>query len=62
MIAALIFTYLFEVGFLDPSILTIIMVLCTLHGPEPRRGRVDISRYPPLHAGPTLTATIDSGA
>jgi hypothetical protein len=47
VLAALIFTYLFETGFLDPSTLTMIMVLCTLHGPEPRRGRVDrASQYP----------------
>jgi hypothetical protein len=39
-------TYLFLGGFLDPSILTIIMVLCTLHGPERRRGRADrLSQY-----------------
>ena len=41
VLAALFFTYLFEAGFLDPSILTLIAVLCTLHGPEPRSGRVD---------------------
>src|SRR6516165_2873408 len=46
VLAALIFTYLFETGFLDPSILTIMMVLCTLHGPEPRRGRVDRASQP----------------
>jgi hypothetical protein len=46
VLGALIFTYLFETGFLDPSILTIIMVLCTLHGPEPRRGRVDRASQP----------------
>jgi hypothetical protein len=46
VLAALIFSYLFLMGFLDPSILTLIIVLCTLHGPEPRRGRVDrASRY-----------------
>jgi hypothetical protein len=51
VLAALIFTYLFETGFLDPSTLTIIIVLCTLHGPEPRRGRVvRASQYPYLPA------------
>jgi hypothetical protein len=49
VLAALIFTYLFETGFLDPSILTMIIVLCTLHGPEPRRGHVDrASQYPSI--------------
>ena len=55
VLAALSFTYLFETGFLDASILTIIMVLCTLHGPERRRGRADIT-YPPSHPASTLTA------
>jgi len=55
VLAALIFTYLFETGFLDPSILTVIMVLCSLHGPERRRGRIDIT-YPPSHPASTLTA------
>ncbi len=55
VLAALSFTYLFETGFLDASILTIIMVLCTLHGPERRRGRIDIT-YPPSHPASTLTA------
>jgi hypothetical protein len=41
VLAALSFTYLFEAGFLDPSLLTIIFVLCVLHGPGPRGGRVD---------------------
>jgi hypothetical protein len=55
VLAALIFSYLFLMGFLDPSILTLIIVLCTLNGPEPRRGRVDIT-YPPSHPASTLTA------
>jgi hypothetical protein len=58
VLAALFFTYLFETGFLDPSILTLIAVLCTLHGPEPRSGRVDrASRYPypPSHPASTLS-------
>jgi hypothetical protein len=54
VLAALIFTYLFLGGFLDASILTLIIVLCTLHGPEPRRGGVDIT-YPPSHPASTLT-------
>jgi len=56
VLAALIFTYLFETGFLDPSILTIIIVLCTLHGPEPRRGHVDRASQllPPSHPTSTL--------
>jgi hypothetical protein len=64
VLAALIFTYLFETGFLDPSILIVIMVLCTLHGPEPRRGRVDSASqypYPPLHPADSRS-TIVSGA
>ena len=35
MLAALIFTYMFESG-LPHVFLSIIIVLCTLHGPEPR--------------------------
>ena len=47
VIAALIFDYLFEQG---TSALAI--PLCTLNGPEPRRGRIDeASRY-----GPSLVA------
>jgi hypothetical protein len=56
VLAALIFTDVIAVGFLTTWFLTIIIVLCTLHSPEPRRGRVDAdSRYPcpspPLPAG-----------
>lgn len=58
VLAALIFSYLFLMGFLDPSILILIIVLCTLHGPAPRRGLVDRpSRYPysPLHPAGRLS-------
>jgi hypothetical protein len=49
VVAAIIFTWLFLQG-----IMTITIVLCTLNGPEPRRGRTDeASRYgPSLVAGP----------
>jgi len=55
VLAALFFTYLFETGFLDPSILTLIAVLCTLHGPEPRSGRVNRASYPPSNLASTLS-------
>jgi hypothetical protein len=43
VIAALIFNYLFEQG-----VIAVAIPLCTLNGPEPRRGRVDeASRYAP---------------
>jgi hypothetical protein len=49
VLAALIFIDVFAAGFLTTWFLTIMIVLCTLHGPEPRRGRVDeASRYPRL--------------
>jgi hypothetical protein len=50
VIAGLLFNYLFTGNtFLDPAYLTIVAVLCTLSGPEPRRaGRTD--------ASPTSTA------
>jgi hypothetical protein len=53
VLAALLFTYVFHGGaVLNPPLLTIIMVLCTLHGPELRRRSVDeASRY-----GPSLVA------
>jgi hypothetical protein len=48
VLAAIIFTCLFEEGFLVTWFLTIMIVLCTLHGPEPRRGRIDkASGYEP---------------
>jgi hypothetical protein len=49
VLAAMIFHYLFLTGgILDLSYVTIMIVLCTLHGPEPRRGRsVDSSQYRP---------------
>jgi hypothetical protein len=53
VLAALLVTYVFHGGaVLSSQLLTIIMVLCTLHGPELRRRRVDeASRY-----GPSLVA------
>jgi hypothetical protein len=49
VLAALIFTYVFLGSqVLSTSLLTIMIVLCTLSGPEPRRGRIDdASRYQP---------------
>ena len=47
VLAALIFTYLFETGFLVTWFWTVMIVLATLHSPEPRRDRVDGTRsYP----------------
>jgi hypothetical protein len=41
LIAGLIYHYLFtENNLLTPSLLIIMVVLCTLNGPEPRRGRI----------------------
>jgi hypothetical protein len=52
LIAVLIFNYLFEQGAFDLAI-----PLCTLNGPEPRRGRInETSRY-----GPFLAAGSASG-
>jgi hypothetical protein len=46
--AALLSTYIFIEGFLSTWFVTIIIVLCTLHGPAPRRGRIgEGSRYGP---------------
>jgi hypothetical protein len=49
VLSAQLFTYVFHGGaILNPASLTIMMVLCTLHGPESRRGRIDeASRYVP---------------
>jgi hypothetical protein len=58
VLAALIFTDLFDVGFLTTWFLTVLIVLCTLHSPEARRGRVDrASQYPSpsLHPAGRLT-------
>jgi hypothetical protein len=41
VLAALLFTCVFYQTFLSTWLLTIIMVLCTLHGTESRRGRID---------------------
>jgi len=41
VLAALIFNYIFNVGFLTTSFLTIIVVLCTLNGAEAKRIRSD---------------------
>jgi hypothetical protein len=38
VLAALIFIYVLAAGVLNTWFLTIMIVLCTLHGPEPRRG------------------------
>ena len=52
VLAAVIFTYVFHMGPLNGSFLTIMVVLCTLHGPESRLGRIDeVWRY-----GPSLVA------
>jgi hypothetical protein len=40
MRAAFACTYFFVMGPLTTSFVTVVVVLCTLHGPEPRRGRV----------------------
>jgi hypothetical protein len=57
VIAALIFTDMFLLGFLTTSFLTIIAVLCTLDRADPRRGRIDeASRY-----GPSLVAGSAAG-
>jgi hypothetical protein len=53
VLVGLIFTDLFDVGFLTTWFLTILIVLCTLHAPEARRGRVDraASTQPILASG-----------
>jgi hypothetical protein len=48
VLAALLSTYIFIEGFLSTWFVTIIIVLSTLHGPAPRRGRIGkASRYGP---------------
>jgi hypothetical protein len=58
LIITLIFHYLFTGGAVASTTVQIIMVvLCTMNGPEPRRGRIDeASRY-----GPALVAGSASG-
>jgi len=53
VLVGLIFTDLFDVGFLTTWFLTILIVLCTVHAPEARRGRVDraASTQPILASG-----------
>jgi len=41
VLAAVVFTYIFNADFLTTWVCTIMIVLCTLHGPEPRHGRID---------------------
>jgi hypothetical protein len=41
VLGAVIFTYFFIADFLITWVCTIMIVLCTLHGPEARRGRTD---------------------
>jgi hypothetical protein len=41
VLAAVLFTYFFIADFLITWVCTILIVLCTLHGPGPRRGRID---------------------
>jgi hypothetical protein len=40
MLAAFACTYLFVMGSLTTWFMTVVVVLCTLHGPEPRPGRI----------------------
>jgi hypothetical protein len=48
VLGALIFIFVFEQGYLVTWFWTMIIVLCTLHGPEPRRGRInEAGRYEP---------------
>jgi hypothetical protein len=56
VLAALIFIDVFAAGFLTTWFLTIMIVLCTLHAPEPRRSRVNrqassLAHPRPLQAG-----------
>jgi hypothetical protein len=51
VLAALIFTLIFHVGYLT-FMLFIIVVLCTVHGPEPAGGRIDDAS----RCGPSLVA------
>jgi len=55
-LAALVFTFIFHGSLITSYLLTMIIVLCTLHDPEPRRGRiVDPRRYaPPLVVGSAI--------
>jgi hypothetical protein len=52
-LAALLFTFIFDGSLITSYLLTMIIVLCTLHDPEPWRGPiVDARRYaPPLVVG-----------
>ena len=43
VLAALIFIYIFEAGFLTAWLPTVIIVLCTLHGPKLRRRQINSS-------------------
>jgi hypothetical protein len=57
VMAAVFFSYVIAGNFLNTPFLTVMIVLLTLNGLDPRYGRVDLAKWVPAHPRPRSVAT-----